>query len=321
MADPLTAAQHPLSRREILYPCAKGSVRETYDLLVAHSPGRPSLERLRRRYWRRFLAPGEHWRLATQDPWLRAVLGAYYRYLRQVLTGGPRRAAEDRLYRDLLQVLPVAGAAHPGLDDLEDVLGAEFARRGLRFIGGTTPPYRGPYIWRDTEVARYRVEIPDGAEDLTAYFCSGFLACGWLDFATFGQLGTAGWARPDGVYVVRRRFARLTGPQFTVELLRHEAQHLRDMRLYPDLPPEDLEYRAKLVEVVYAPSLRRLGLWRRGALDDRENAHAHSAHRVVTELDRRVGAHQWRLPALAATALDLLQEDTARLRACGPSAG
>jgi len=313
MPESLSAVPGTLRTREILYPCLKGSVQETYGLLLAAGSQRPVLENLRRRYFRRFFAPREYWRFPTSDPWIRQVLTAYYRYLRRVLTGGAPAMAEDRLYRDLLGVLPVPGASYPTLDDLEDVAAVAFEARGYRFVGGYTPPYRGPYIWRQTREAVYDIEIPEGHERVTAYLCSGFLLCGWLDFATFGRIGTGGWAKPEGIYLVRHRFRSLQSKQFTVGFLRHEAQHVRDLRRFPALPAEDLEYRAKLVELIYAPSRRQVELWRRGALPDRENAHAYSAYRLLQDLDAAAPSHSWRPARMSATARDLLARDTQRL--------
>ncbi len=312
MAEPLNPTPS-LRMREILYPCVKGSVQETYELLCAAGSARPALERLRRRYFRRFFAPREHWRFPTSDPWIRQVLTAYYRYLRQVLTGGVPAMAEDRLYRDLLHLLPVPGASYPTLDDLEGVAATAFEDRGYRFVGGYTPPYRGPYIWRQTREEVYDVEIPEGHEQVTAYLCSDFLLSGWLDFATFGHIGTGGWAKPEGIYLVRHRFRNLRSKQFTVGFLRHEAQHVRDLRRFPALEAEHLEYRAKLVELIYAPSRRQVDLWRRGALKDPENAHAHSAYRLLQDLDAAASRHRWRPERLSDAARDLLARDTRRL--------
>ncbi len=313
MPDDMSGAR--LRARDILYPCAKGSVQETYDLLTATAAARPGLERLRRRYWRRFFAPKEYWRYPTADPWVRQVLAAYYRYLRYVLTGSAQALAEDLLYRDLLAAVTVSGASHPTLDDLEDVLTEEFSARGYSFVGGLTPPYRGPYIWRETLETSYDVDIPEGRERVKAHICSGFLLCGWLDFATFGHIGTGGWARPEGIYLVRHRYRSFTSTQFTVGFLRHEAQHVWDLRHFPELPAEDLEYRAKLVELIYAPSRRQIDLWRRGALANPENAHAYSGYRVLQDLDAVATEHRWRPAHLSQTARTLLERDTARLLA------
>ena len=39
---------------------------------------------------------------------------------------------------------------------------------------------------------------------------------------------------------------------FLISLLKHEAQHVQDLCLDPNMPSEDLEYRAKLVELIYS---------------------------------------------------------------------
>jgi hypothetical protein len=46
--------------------------------------------------------------------------------------------------------------------------------------------------------------------------------------------------------------------EFQVSYLKHEAQHLSDYTEFPGLDVNDLEYRAKLVELIYEPDSSRL---------------------------------------------------------------
>jgi hypothetical protein len=91
---------------------------------------------------------------------------------------------------------------------------------------------------------------------------SDFILQSWLHFATFGGKFAGGWARTDGLYYVndrpKKKRIELDSSEFQISYLKHEAQHLSDYSLFPNLQAKDLEYRAKLVELIYEPKSIRL---------------------------------------------------------------
>ncbi len=76
---------------------------------------------------------------------------------------------------------------------------------------------------------------------------------------------------------------------FHVCLLKHEAQHLADFQTYPGIASVDLEYRAKLVELIYLSALdQRFLPFLREAQDDPANPHAQASYLLITDFSRRV---------------------------------
>ena len=281
---------------------------------------------------RRLLTP--HIAPGAPDAWLRDALMSYLRYFVGIFERDqPVGAAESVLATELGAV---TGRIPTGDDDA-DITAAEadlaigFTERGYHFLGGRTPPYLGAYIWTRTEDRPFTVTLPRGdPEEVTVHFCHDFLIRGWLHWQTFGAQGAGGWyqqdnpAWPDGLYCVAERYAEPVeeNPSFRVSLLGHEAQHVADHRAFPGLSSAELEYRAKLVELIGFETVDdRLRFFLADAADDPDRPHPFAAHQIVSRLDDRLfgrpaEASDWDSVAYADVrrqAAALLDEDTDRL--------
>ncbi|HEX7196296.1 MAG TPA: hypothetical protein VF364_05630 [Candidatus Limnocylindria bacterium] len=272
------------------------------------------------------------------DSWAREALRAYLRYFTRLFEGGDAPAsAEAALADDLANLAGTlrAGDAEAEIEDAEASLRAGFADRGLRFLGGRTPPHFGAYVWSRTEARRFTVTLPGGdPEEVTVHFMHDFLIRGWLHWKTFGKEGAGGWyqqgdpAWDDGLYCVADRYPEPLDRNrtFQVSLLGHEAQHVADHRAFPGLSSAELEYRAKLVELIgYGSVDDRLRFFLADAADDPTQPHPFAAHRIVGDLagrlfDRSPNDDDWASVAygdIRRHAEELLSEDTARLRQGG----
>lgn len=281
---------------------------------------------------RRLLKP----RIATDAPdsWLRDALMAYLRYFVRIFERNePVATAESALAAELAALTGRSGSG----DDDADISAAEaelatgFAQRGYRFLGGRTPPYLGAYVWSRTEDRRFTVTLPRGEpEEVTVHFCHDFLIRGWLHWRTFGEQGAGGWYQqdspdwPDGLYCVAERYSEPVeeNPSFRVSLLGHEAQHVADHRAFPGLTSVELEYRAKLVELIGFEAVEdRLRFFLGDAADDPARPHPFAARLIVGRLAERIfGAPatdvDWHAVPYAEVrrhAEALLDEDTKRL--------
>jgi hypothetical protein len=232
------------------------------------------------------------------DPFLDRILNAYQDYFRRCFSAEldapadsdgdlpPLKAAEREARRALAGALrDILDKPNAGLDELEAVIAERLAAAGLHFLGGLTGGYYGPYVWRETDRTDYTVELPLGTETLTVFWMGGFLMRSWLDWLSDGEAGAGGWAKDEGIYCVRAAYAdEVDTPKFTISFLKHEAQHHADFRL-GGLSSRDLEYRAKLVELLYYPDASFLGsLLTSADLRDKDNAHAYAAAAIVNGL-------------------------------------
>lgn len=235
------------------------------------------------------------------DSQLQDILLAYQKYYRDAfyLEQSPEEAAEG--LRARLAGLLGAGAA--SLDELEELAAEAFRAGGFHFLGGRTGGCYGPYIWRTEELRRYEVELPEGVQEYAVKLLGGFVMESWLSYLTFGLSGTGGWSNGDGLIHCVKRHYDLESESFRVSLLKHEAQHASDQSRYPGMSSADLEYRAKLVELIYSEERQLLGRF----LQEADAANPSSGHGLAAERIVRGFARQQDGDGLAALPIETVR--------------
>lgn len=235
------------------------------------------------------------------DSQLQDILLAYQKYYRDAfyLEQSPEEAAEG--LRARLAGLLGDGAA--SLDELEELAAEAFRAGGFHFLGGRTGGCYGPYIWRTEELRRYEVELPEGVQEYAVKLLGGFVMESWLSYLTFGLSGTGGWSNGDGLIHCVKRHYDLESESFRVSLLKHEAQHASDQGRYPGMSSADLEYRAKLVELIYSEERQLLGRF----LQEADAANPSSGHGLAAERIVRGFARQQDGDGLAALPIETVR--------------
>ncbi|CAG9613359.1 hypothetical protein BACCIP111899_02574 [Bacillus rhizoplanae] len=270
--------------------CLQGNVNKAYEYLQSID-NNIGLEKLKKKYYNRFFVEKPVFQYKTKDAWIRSVIRVYYEYFISVLTNRKnKKEAESILAEHLIKLLPGFETTND-IDSIEEILAKEFKSRGFYFLGGITPPYRGPYIWRKEEKAEYEIILPDKSKKVVVYFMSDFIMQSWLHFATFGGRATGGWASKNALYCVKERYEKvLNKPDFLYSYLAHEAQHLADYEDFPCLLPVDLEYRAKLVELIYHPLNNKVLMKKflSDADNNRENPHPYSSYVICSNLSKEI---------------------------------
>ena len=235
--------------------------------------------------YNRFMSVFEHEQYTTYkiDADLNNILLAYQQYYRDAfyLCIGREQAA-DKLRDRLAALLGIADKQVKLCDIEQNQLVDMFLSRGLHFLGGQSSGYYGPYVWRSTESASYNVELPDGVQTYTVKLLDGFLTKSWIDYLSFGEIGPGGWADHDGYINCVKSAWDFDSESFRVSLLKHEAQHAMDLQRDKNMSSEDLEYRAKLVELIYSKERNLLQAFSQEADDsDTSNGHAMAAYRMM----------------------------------------
>jgi hypothetical protein len=264
---------------------------------------------------------------AVRDPAVGAILFTYREYWFRSLLAEHPAEANERWLLDSLNALVgrQGGRGAATLDSLEPVLTALIEPRGYHVLLGVTSPLRELMLWRTETVRRYDVTLPEGPQPVTVVFMDDFASLGWAGFATCNRHHTGGWTKPDRLYAVRSAYDT-TSENFRVSYLAHEAQHYWDNHRLPTLEAQDqLEYRAKLVELAVADGTAHTLLegFASNTSDDLAVPHSYANGRLVRDLRRRLfpGAspdwHRAGVRRINSAAAALLREDTARLRRTG----
>ncbi|MGI9263681.1 MAG: hypothetical protein ACR2QU_02055 [Gammaproteobacteria bacterium] len=184
------------------------------------------------------------------DPLVREVARQFQGYwIDSLLDPGSRDAFEQTLRKNVSAMLTEAGY-EISPDSRPRALIQAIRDRGWGFQAGRTPPLQDFILWRTTESKNYEVELSDRTQPVTVHFLDDFVSQGWANFATFGHTGTGGWANDDGLFCIRSAYDP-ESEAFQISYLKHEARHYADYQLFPDLEGADLEYRAKLTELIF----------------------------------------------------------------------
>lgn len=212
------------------------------------------------------------------DDSLQDILLAYQKYYRDVfyLEQSPEEAAE-RLRTRLAEQFQANPAAP--LDKLEEKVVEAFRGKSLYALTGRTGGYYGPYVWRTEELCHYAVELPEVVQEYAVKLLDGFVMESWMNYLTFGRTGTGGWSNGDGLIHCVKYCWDLDSESFRVSLLKHEAQHAADQAKYPGISSADLEYRAKLVELIYSEERQLLDRF----LPEADETNADNSHGLASE--------------------------------------
>ncbi len=114
----------------------------------------------------------------------------------------------------------------------------------------------------------------------------------------------------DALYCVAQAYKyRFSSEAFRVSYLNHEAQHFSDYQRFPGLSPVNLEYRAKLAELIAAKSAKRLfRKFTAEAKKDLKFPHSHASWRLLNDMGLPGSAN-----LASQKAIRLLQQNNLRL--------
>jgi hypothetical protein len=265
----------------------------------------------------------------TDYPIVREIVVAYRTYWSDVLLHEySKEVREGKITTAVADVLKKYGVQYPdSISPLEQVA-VEFEKYGYRALTGLTLPHFDLLAWRGNEAVDYEIELTDGPSAVRVYFMSDFVSYGWSHYATFGVAYPGGWAGDDALYCMSDDYDRAS-EKFTVSYLKHEARHFADYARFPELVQADLEYRAKLTELVYADSslYQLIENFSRNAARTPEAPHALANHELIRHLAQSVfgdevvrDPERWRTvgpDVIHSAAADLLAQSTADLVKAG----
>jgi hypothetical protein len=258
----------------------------------------------------------EEYLIYPEDAEIDALLQIYQKYYREVFfLEVDAKKAEENMKNRFAAFLGIDAGKMTFRELEETQIADSFRKKCFQFLGGETSGYYGPYIWKTTELKTYDVELPEGNQSYPVQFLDGFIAKSWLDYLSFGKTGTGGWSNGDGLLNCVRAVYDLASESFQVSFLKHEAQHAMDLARYPEMQPTDLEYRAKLVELIYTKERNLLAVFAQDAdTSNKENGHALAASRIAEEFTRESGGNPLSIAETQSIARKLLQKSNEEIK-------
>ncbi len=144
-------------------------------------------------------------------------------------------------------------------------------------------------IWNKETSAQYTVALPKDTVRTKVVFIADYALNGYDEYATFGFAQVGGWAEQESATLYCNRDQYDLGSEvFEVSYLKHETLHFTDLNAYPNLSPADLEYRAKVIELIYCTEAtmpdRIAQFVREADGSDRSHSHPYANHVLMTAL-------------------------------------
>ncbi len=279
----------------------------------------PSLARLKKKIYNRFVCENPRHYIKTNIQFVRNVINVYRVYLREIAYLKINKdIAESNFIVEISKIMAFEGIDISLLEDKEAIrkkIIEVFNHKGFNCEIGYTVPYIGLYIWKRTEKKNYEIELPSGQTDYNVLFMYDFLENSWLSYFTFGKYGVGGWAEEEGMYCNYKRSEKsIDSNAFYDNFLVHEAQHISDYKEFPEIEGFELEYRAKLVELILGSKpLIKYKLFITQIDDNPENPHGYAAYLINKEISKLVNGNLTN-KNIKETAATIFEIDNQRLK-------
>lgn len=149
------------------------------------------------------------------------------------------------------------------------------------------------FIWDKESTKNYDVILPTDTVNTTVVFIERYHINGYDDFATLGDTQVGGWAiKESATLYCNQGTYDLNSEEFEVSYLKHESLHFTDLNNYPNLRSADLEYRSKLVELMYCTEgtiYDRIAEFVSSANKaERENSHPYANYILIQNLSKLI---------------------------------
>jgi hypothetical protein len=107
-------------------------------------------------------------------------------------------------------------------------------------------------IWKEERIEKEIVDLPTGSLEVSIVNVDHLLLTGYSGYASFDIKTTGGWAVKENpvIYCIGDGYD-ISSEKYLISYLKHESIHYLDLNKYPNLSSADLEYRAKLIELMY----------------------------------------------------------------------
>lgn len=207
--------------------------------------------------------------------------------------------------------------------ELKKIIEKEGFKVDFKFRNG----FQELFIWNKESTKKYDVILPKETVKTTVVFIESYHINGYDDFATLGDSQVGGWAiKESATLYCNKGTYDLDTEKFEVSYLKHESLHFTDLNNYPNLSAADLEYRSKVIELMYcteATIYDNIGLFISGANEtDRNNSHPYANYILIQNLSKMLfnsdfnsNLNQWKTISVqkinkAAAKLYQMSEDT-----------
>lgn len=149
------------------------------------------------------------------------------------------------------------------------------------------------YIWDKETSKNYEVILPKDTINTKVVFIENYHLNGYDNYATFGSSQIGGWAvKESATLYCSKEGYDLHSETFEISYLKHESLHFTDLNEYPNLSSADLEYRSKVIELMYCTEetiYNKVSAFINGANNaDRSHSHPYANYILIKNLSKLI---------------------------------
>lgn len=301
---PFAQENQPFEFNKIYSYVLQGDVAKVLAVLDTLPNERLSLEekKIKEKYFHRFKYQDQVMDYNTDDVMLQNILKIYQTYWEQALLGKENdEKYESELKKNIASFLKKNNYTYQQ-DSVKDTLSTQdiednstrhlknfLSEKGYYSATGKTAGLFDLFVWSTEVPIEYTVDLPETEVNTTIIFLEDVVTMGWEEYASFGKVYPGGWATKEELYAVGKAYDTTT-ENFKVSYLKHESQHFADYKKYPHLSGADLEYRAKLTELIYAEETlyKLIRSFIRNASSEGRNPHAFGGYVLIRDLSKEI---------------------------------
>jgi len=283
-----------------IYPLAlQGDLHGVFSILDTLENNQLSKQQkaIKEKFYRRFITGNEQYHYNTDDAVVIEIVKSFHEYWKKVMLDKQSVFVADSSLIKSISVLihkNISPDTTNGLTDIEDNI-YNYCNRFLKSRGfysnafGKTAHLYDLFIWKNSEIITYPIKLIDDSVYVEVHFMQNFISRGWAHYATLGRSSAGGWTTRQALYAVDEVYDR-NSEQFKVSYLAHEGQHFADHISFPKLKQTDLEYRAKLLELVKSKETTRslLNKFINNGANNKNNAHAFANYYLINRLSQQI---------------------------------
>lgn len=245
---------------ESIYPFAlRGEMKIVFNILDTINENKltPKELELKERYYNRFINKNDEYEYKVNDSTITNFVDIFHSYWCSILINNEQIKIADSLFIESMSNYILTHS--PALENISPIVvkndlynyGNEFLNEKGYFSNafGKTGQLYDLFLWKKEEVKNYSIELVNKTVTVKVHLMDDFISTGWSHYTTFGRKFASGWANREALFCVASAYD-LESENYKISYLTHEGQHFSDYNHFPQLQQRDLEYRAKLIELI-----------------------------------------------------------------------
>jgi hypothetical protein len=291
------------SYNQIISPSSNGDVSLTLSKMDSlHKFSNPLVnlkyQKTKKKYSERFSSKAEKWKAPCKNAVINEICSIYEDYWKIKLLNNQVNC-DSILYYKISHYLVDNKLTELSLDELlktikdDSELTKVIEKEGFYCKFLLLNGIQDLLIWYKQSSSKYSIDLPENNIDVNVIFIENYVLKGSSDYATFGHSQIGGWAsNKDSSLFCNKGVYKLKSEKFQYSYLKHESIHFLDIKDYPNLESADLEYRAKLIELIYCTEktiYKRLDEFIiRSSNENRDNSHPYANYHLICQLSKKL---------------------------------